>query len=735
MKRRLALLVVAAAALGAQDRPVPPTKPVTPAPSASTPPTPVPAQPPATQALKARPASVVPSYRDLKFPPLGAIPIPKVDSFTLPNGIKLYLLEDHELPVVNGLALVRTGNLFDPPEKVGLATLTGMAMRTGGTQANTGEQLDEQLENLAASVESGIGETSGSVSFSALKESAGEVIAAFKDVLTSPEFPQDKIDLAKMQMRSSIARRNDDPQAIAQREFNDIVYGRDTPYGWREEYATIDNISRADLQDFYKRYFFPKNTMIAIWGDIDAAAMKARIEKRFADWTVEQPPVPEFPKVANTSAADTYLAVKKDVTQTFFEIGQLGGEYRDNNYPALVIMADILGGGFQSRLVRRIRSEMGAAYDVSADWGGNYDHPGLFEIAGSTKSLSTVETIKAIQEEVERIRTTEVTEEELTAAKAAALNGLVFAFDTKAKTLQRMVTYEYYGYPQDFLQQYQKALAAVTRADVLRVARERLNPKKFTTVAVADPADFGRPLEELGVLVVPIDTKIPQPGQGPSPADPASLEKGKQLLARAQQAAGGVEQLAAVKDTSQVAEMQIEAAGGGTLKITERWIAPNHLRQESVSSHGGITVYSDGKTGWIATAQGSQALAGAALKQVQGSLFRLYCQMLLSDRIPGRTVNATGADAVEISDADGRAAEWVFDTATGLPRKERYETVNSKGQPVSVEEEYADFRETGGLKVPFRITITQGGQKYAAVTVTDYRVNTGLKPQELGRRP
>ena len=453
------------------------------------------------------------------------------------------------------MARVRTGNLFDPADKIGLATMTGMVIRTGGTRTKTGEQLDEQLENIAASVESDIGETSGSVSFSALKENTDEVLGVFKDVLTAPEFRPDKITLARTQLRGGIARRNDDARGVAEREFADIVYGKDTPYGWDMEYATVDRITRADLQDFYKRYFFPANIVLGVWGDFDTAGMKAKIEKLFSDWTVEQPPVPEFPKVGGSPAPGTYLAVKKDVTQTFFSIGQLGGEFKDKDYPALVIMADILGGGFRSRLVERVRTKMGNAYDIGADWDANYDHPGLFEISGGTKSLSTVETFKAIQEEVDRIRTSEVTEEELKTAKDTALNSLVFAYDTRAKTLGRMLTYEYYGYPPDFIEQYQKALEAVTRADVLRVAKEHLNPAAFTTVAVGNPDDFGHPLDTLGTPVHTIDLTIPQEKLEAAKGDAASLEKGKQLLARAQQAVGGAGQLAAVKDYIQSFEL------------------------------------------------------------------------------------------------------------------------------------------------------------------------------------
>jgi len=157
--------------------------------------------------LLAQAPAPAPSYKDLKFPPLKKLEIPDIEQVTLPNGMRLYLLEDRELPLVRGLALVRTGNLFDPKDKIGLATITGMVMRTGGTSKETGDQLDEKLENLAASVESDIGESYGRVSFSALKENTDEVLSIFRDVLTSPEYRQEKIDLAKNEIRSSISRR------------------------------------------------------------------------------------------------------------------------------------------------------------------------------------------------------------------------------------------------------------------------------------------------------------------------------------------------------------------------------------------------------------------------------------------------------------------------------------------------------------------------------------------------
>src|SRR5262249_4845740 len=178
--------------------------------------------------------------------------------------------------------------------------------------------------------------------------------------------------------------------------------------------------------------------------------------------------------------------------------GHLGGILKDKYYPALEVMGDILGGGFPSRLFQRVRTKLGYAYSISGNWGATYDHPGLFEISGSTKSLSTAETFAAVKEEIERLRTAEVSDQELKTAKETVENSFVFNFDTRSKTLSRMLTYEYYGYPKDFIFQYQKAIAAVTKADVLRVAKQYLHPQDMVMVAVGNPKNFGKPLDTLG---------------------------------------------------------------------------------------------------------------------------------------------------------------------------------------------------------------------------------------------
>ena len=454
-------------------------------------------------------APVDPSYRDLKFPPLKAVKVPQPVTFTLANGMRVFLLEEHELPLISGFALVRTGNLFDPSEKRGLSQIMAEVMRSGGTKAKTGDQLDEELENIAGSVESSMGESSASVSFSALKETASRVMGIFKDVLTAPEFRQEKLDLSLAQSHSGIDRRNDDAQSVLEREVSDLLYGRDNSYGWSIEHEHLARIKREDLRQFYQRFYFPKNVMLAVYGDFTTAEMKTQLETLFADWSVERPPAPAFPPVTAKPTPGVFLAEKQDVTQTFFALGLLGGTLRDPDYPALEVAAHILGSGFTSRLMTQIRTKMGLVYSIGAGWGAGYDHPGTFRIVGSTKSMTSTEAILAARGEVEKMRVEQVSEQELKTAKDSVLNAFVFNFDSPAKTLNRLVTYEYYGYPKDFLFEYQKKVAAVTRADVLRVMKQHINPANLTIVAVGNSKEFGKPLSQAG-KIEPIDLTIPK---------------------------------------------------------------------------------------------------------------------------------------------------------------------------------------------------------------------------------
>lgn len=673
-----------------------------------------------------------PAYKQLKYPKLGDVKIPEIETFTLPNGMKVFLLENHNLPLINGIALVRTGTLLEPADKTGVHVIAAGTMRTGGTKSKTGDQLDEQLEAIAAGVESSIDETLASVSFNCLKENLDEVLGVFHDVLTGPEFRQDKIDLLLTQYRSAIARRYDDAGEVNNSEFSDTVYGKDTPFGRSIEYETLDRIKRADLVAFHQRYYFPANVRLAIQGDFDKAAMKARLEQIFANWKVQQPPVPEFPKVTHQAKPGIYVGDKKEVNQTSFSVGHLGGLLSDKDYPALEVLSDILGGSFDSRLFRKVRTEMGLAYSVGASWGAGYLNPGLFRISGSTKSESTVLTLQTIQQEINRIRTEPVTDQELNDAKEKVLNSFVFNFDRPAKTLSRLFRYEYYGYPKEFLFSYQKAVAAVTKADILRVAKQYIQPEKFVYVAITNTDQLKTPLTDLKLPITKLELKVKEPKKAISAADPASLAKGKALLGRMQTAVGGLAKLAAVKDISLVNKAEL-----GAMKVNQKvlLILPNQVRQEQELPFGKVIAAYDGQTGFLVApgAPGPQPMPAPVVKQVRDELFSTLVVLLQSDTIAGRTVNAVNETTIEVTDADGNAAKVEIDAATGLPAKLTVEVMGPQGK-MAVDRVYADWKDVNGLKFPHKTTILQGG-KAAGVTISEtIQTNTGVKPEEIMKK-
>ncbi len=450
------------------------------------------------------------NYKQLKYSKLGDIQIPQVQQVTLKNGMQLFLLEDHELPLISVSARIRTGSIYEPPDKIGLADITGEVMRTGGTLSRTGDEIDEQLESIAASVETGIGLNSGSAFVSALKKDIGVGLDILADVLMNPAFREDKIMLAKIQHQSSIARRNDDVGSIAAREFEKLIYGPDSVYARHTEYATIGSISRDDLVAFHKKFYGPNNMMLGIWGDFDTDIMIGKIERAFKGWEKVDTELPkvapikyEFPKTVN-------MIRKDDVNQSNIYLGHIGGLRSNPDYFALILMNRILGSGFTSRLFKNVRSREGLAYSVFGIYSANYDFPGLFYVGCQTKSENTVKAIRAMTEEVRKMTESEVTTEELALAKDSYLNSFVFNFDTKGEIVTRLMTYAYYDYPLDFLLKTKENVEKVTKKDVLRVAKKYLRPEDVQILAVGRPENFHEPLSVLG-SVHEIDITIPVP--------------------------------------------------------------------------------------------------------------------------------------------------------------------------------------------------------------------------------
>ncbi len=450
-------------------------------------------------------------YTELTFPPLPEIQLPDYERYQLDNGMVVYLVEDHQLPLVTGSALIRTGSRIEPAVKVGLAKITGELMRTGGTQRYSEDELDYLLEQKAASVETSIGKTSGSATFTALSYDLETVFNLFVEVLRHPVFVEEQLDFEKTKLKGQIARRNDNPKNIAGREFSKLIYGESSPYARTVEYETLDHISRDDVIEFYRQYVRPDQIILGIVGDFKAEKVKTLIEQAFADWQVNTPS--SSTKIATPAQQLTkgiFLVDQPQLTQSNILLGHLGGQLNNPDYPTLSVINGILNG-YGGRLYNEVRSRQGLAYSVYGFWSVGYDYPGTFVAGGQTKSETTVQFIQSIRQEIERLRTTPITEAELDYAKESILNSFVFKFEDPSQTLSRLMTYEYYGYPSDFIFQYQKGVKAATIEDVQRVAQKYLQPEQIVTLVVGNGEVIKPSLANLEAEVTTVDISIPQP--------------------------------------------------------------------------------------------------------------------------------------------------------------------------------------------------------------------------------
>jgi predicted Zn-dependent peptidase len=437
----------------------------------------------------------LPDPRAMTFPPL-KFDIPKSERLQLKNGMTVYIKEDRELPLVNVTAYIRTGSIYEPDDKIGLAGITGSVLRSGGSEATPPEKMDAELEFMASAIESGIHGEAGNVSMATLSKNLDRTLELFAQVLRTPAFREDRLDLARKQSLEGLRRQNDDPKGIAGRELQRALYAGH-PLGRVPTVATISSISRQDLLGFHNRYFRPGNIMLAVSGDFDKTAMIARLEKVFADWENRAVELPLIPPPSPDVKPEVLLA-RKDVSQSVIRMGELGIDIRNPDLYALRVLDYILGGGFTSRLTNEIRSNQGLAYNASSYLDPGKKFVGTFVASTETKSESTARAVSLMREIIGGVTKELVTEQELKLAKDSIINSFIFGFTRIDAIVNQQLRLEYYGYPAGYLENYRDNIARVTREDLLRVAGKYLHPDRMVLMVVGNDAKFDQSLAQFG---------------------------------------------------------------------------------------------------------------------------------------------------------------------------------------------------------------------------------------------
>ena len=659
--------------------------------------------------------------RELSYPEVRDVVLPEVERVELPNGLVVLLAEDRALPLISATARIGAGSVFDPADHVGLASVTASTMRTGGAGGRSADEVNLALENVGATVEVFAGDEQTTAVASSLSDVfVSDVLPVFADVLMAPAFDPEQVELAKTQERTAISSRNDDPQGTATREMFQLLYGEDSPYARNTEYATIDAIDTDDVEAFHARYVHPNATRMAISGDFDAAEMAGALRAAFAGWERgPEPPAPPTPTFE--SGPGLYVIPKGDVNQSTILIAHPGELRLDSpDYPAVRVMNEVLGGGFASRLFQTVRTDLGLAYAVFGTYGADYVQPGVFYSGTFTKSESTVQAVQAMRDVIASMQTTPPTPSELSLAKESYLNSFVFNFDSDEEVLRRLLTYETYGYPADFLQTLKDRIEAVTAADVQRVAQQYLRPEDAKTLVLGRVEDFDQPLTSLGTPVE-IDITIPAGGEAGPAGDPVA---GAAALRRAADALGGADRFAALTAYEATSETEVAQGqmAGNTLQGTTLVELPGRVRAVQQTPFGEITVVlNDGRGLLVLPGGQTQPAPPPVAAGIRDQLFLdlPYLFARMADLEAEAIEPADGMDRVRVrAEGLGQPITLTLD-ADGRPARATTTQVGAAG-PSEVTVEYSDYREVGGLMLPFRTVQTAGGEMAQTTTVEAY---------------
>lgn len=435
-------------------------------------------------------------YKNLQFN------LPDTQRVVLENGIVLYIMENHELPVINIGALVKTGSLHDPQGKAGVAELTTYLMRTGGTLKLKSDEIDKRLDIMATSASIGMSLESAQVNLSVLTENLDPTLDILAQMLMEPAFEQDKLELARQLKIEELRRIKDDPQKMAFREFNRLIFSND-PRGHLSSFKSLANITRNDVMDFHKRFFLPNNIIFAVSGDISKEDAVKIFHRYFGAWPASPETVRMIPP-SQKPEKGTYC-INKAIPQSTIVTGQFTIGKNHHDFHAYTVLDFIIGsGGFSSRIFSAVRNNEGLAYSAGSFYRARPAY-GILGTYAFTKSSSTIKTLSLINSILDVVRSGSITAKELKWAKKSINNGFVFSFDTPEQVVWQQMNLEYENLPADFLMNYRKNIENVSLKDLNHASAKYLDKSKNVVLILGDSKNFDKPLTPKNrmVFIVP----------------------------------------------------------------------------------------------------------------------------------------------------------------------------------------------------------------------------------------
>ncbi len=431
---------------------------------------------------------------------------PSIQNAEFPNGLKIYFLENHELPTFEIDALFKVGTIYEPVLKKGLVTMMMSVLATGGSESHTGDEIDKKLEQVASHLESKVRSEYSTFGMKCLSNDIDLALSLFFELIQHPAFDSKKIEIVRHQMLEEISGRNEKPMDIANREFLQQLYGEESVWARHSSDKTVNSFTRDDLMNFYKNFVAPNDTVLIVSGDIDFKNLIAKFKTLIADWPKKEIDFPAISPVEKTWIPGIHF-ISTATNQSAIVAGHFADKRFNPDKFSLTIANHILGGDtFGSLLGDRIRTDLGLAYSISSRFDFDSDY-GPFRIFVNTKSESTAQVIGEMQKMLQKLINGDLTQEPLDSAKNTILNQLIFQYEDPFDTVSTEAIYDFYGYPKHYLSIFQQQIRKVSLEDVKSVAKKYFFPDKLLFMVVGDPKIKGSLNALAPVIELPLDNQ------------------------------------------------------------------------------------------------------------------------------------------------------------------------------------------------------------------------------------
>ena len=723
--------------------------------------------------------------------PARQVNFPPYEIRSLTNGMPVVTVLHHEQPAVNIRLIVRAGAAHDSKGKRGVATLTA-ALLDQGTTTKSSFQIADAIDSIGGGLVTGASSDLTFMNVVVMKDSFDVAMDLLADVVRNPVFAEEEIERQRQQALSALQVSAGDPDYVASVVFDRLVYGFH-PYGLPNSGTaeSLTSLTRADLQDFHKRFFVPNNMILAIVGDVTRDEAFAAAERVFGKW--ERADVPAVKTDSPPQPTRRIVVIDKpDAVQTEIRVGQLGIQRKHPDYMAVDLAFKILGGEGANRLHRVLRSERGLTYGASADIQA-LKQTGDFMAETDTRTETTGEALRILFDEYGRLRRERVHDRELADAQAYLAGNFPLTIETPGAIATQVLNAVFYELPLEEIPTYRERVQAVTPDDVQRVARSYVSPERLSVVLVGNAAGFVPQLKGLGFTEfevipigevdlmaaslrreprsaftgrsggsgrvsrmislsdVPVNAYLPDLPELPVNYVPRAAQavrarqgdagRARELAARVVAAKGGLAKLKGVRTVVAEAKTTLRMQQGPLESVTKTYVVyPDKFRVDATVGEAQVVqVYNSGDA-WMTDPNGTReapppmkAEFAASVRRdmipllVDAAEGRLTAKLLPEEGRAGSTLRV-----LEIS-GEGVSPVRLYVDTTGLVARQSFSREGPDGRPMIIEEAFSDYRDVDGIKVPFTAELTHDGRQILTRTLTVVRFNAPVDSKLFSR--